>query len=154
MHRVSTWQRRYEVEFRRTLAIFCCDGRFTRYADEFLERELGLPGADWLVVPGGPAALGRTRRTEQDTTQLLAQVRFLVRAHSINRIILIFHADCAWCEMCRGKAAHPDAPRKAAAQDALAAAALLRRECPGVRLEAWWQHVSDNASVYESLPIG
>jgi hypothetical protein len=150
-HRVTTWRRPFQADFRRTLAIFCCDGRYSRYIDEFLETELRVPGADWLAVPGGPASLGATRMHDAGHDALLLQVRFLVRAHATERIVLVFHDDCAYYQECLG-AGHTTAKvRAAAVSDAAVASKLLLKTFPHMRVEAYWQSANDTTSLFQAL---
>jgi hypothetical protein len=75
----------------RILVIACSDGRMQEEVDAFLLRHLHVSHYDRLYLPGGPGALaysgGETARTAQQRRECL----FLIEAHAIRRVVLIFH---------------------------------------------------------------
>ncbi|MBI3464240.1 MAG: hypothetical protein HY000_14465 [Planctomycetes bacterium] len=79
------------------LAVYCSDGRWGEAFDEFCHECLGIPRYDRFAVPGGPAWL-----TMRDVTLLRSydaarkHLDFLVRAHGLQRIVLITHYGCAF----------------------------------------------------------
>ncbi len=79
------------------LAIYCSDGRWGQILDEFCYDGLGLPRYDRFAVPGGPAWL-TVRHISLLTPNSAAreQLKFLVEAHELERIILINHQGCAY----------------------------------------------------------
>src|SRR5689334_7053819 len=77
-------------------AIYCSDGRFGEQMDEFLHRGLALPRYDRLAVPGGAACLAGHVRSFHEKAALERQLEFLIRAHQLDRIVLIAHHDCAF----------------------------------------------------------
>ena len=72
----------------RAAAVYCSDGRFGRAFDELLTDGLGLPNCDRLALPGGPARLADGSATDE--------LRFLVEAHGLRRVVLIQHAGCGF----------------------------------------------------------
>src|SRR5438093_10984815 len=77
------------------LALYCSDGRWAEAFDEFCHQHLQIPRYDRWAVPGGPAWVA----TPEEPTLLQTarvQLDFLVRAHELERIVLITHYGCAW----------------------------------------------------------
>ena len=64
--------------------------------DEFLHNALQLPRYDRLAVPGGAACLAGHFSSFREEESLLEQLRFLVRVHGLERVVLIAHQDCAY----------------------------------------------------------
>jgi hypothetical protein len=77
-------------------AIYCSDGRFGEHFDEFLHNGLRLPRYDRLAVPGGAACLAGHFLACREEDGLSEQLRFLIRAHGLERLVLIAHQDCAF----------------------------------------------------------
>lgn len=77
-------------------AVFCSDGRFSEHTNEFLINGLGLKRCDLVVLPGGPARLIGLGQSSIEKRTVLAELKFLVDAHKLNRIILIQHESCAF----------------------------------------------------------
>jgi hypothetical protein len=75
----------------RTLVVACSDGRLQKSIDEFLATRLGVTDYDRLYAPGGPAALGRDTVLHR-TDQLIRELEFLMKAHRIEEIVLLFHS--------------------------------------------------------------
>lgn len=82
----EAWQRSRP----RTLVVACSDGRLQKSIDEFLERRLGVVDYDRLYAPGGPGVLA-SGSADVKTDQFRRELRFLVQAHSIEEIVLLFH---------------------------------------------------------------
>ena len=62
----------------------------------FLQNALKLPHYDRLAVPGGAACLAGHLFAYREEWGLVEHLRFLVRAHGLERLILIAHQDCAF----------------------------------------------------------
>jgi hypothetical protein len=79
----------------RIMVIACSDGRLQEEIDDFLLNHLHIAHYDRLYLPGGPGALaysgGETSRTAQQRRECL----FLIRAHAIRRVVLLFHGPSA-----------------------------------------------------------
>ena len=86
----------FETERIHAAAIYCSDGRFGEHMDDFLQNELALPRYDRLVVPGGPARLVDRFAAFDEQRATRNDLKFLVEAHGLERIILIAHTDCAY----------------------------------------------------------
>ncbi len=77
-------------------AVHCSDGRFGEHIDDFLHNVMGLPKYDRLAVPGGAACLAGHFATYREEEALAEQLRFLIAAHRIRRVVLIAHEGCAY----------------------------------------------------------
>lgn len=87
---------RFDENRIRAAAVYCSDGRFGDQIDDFLHNGLGLPRYDRLALPGGAACLAGHFLAFRDEEQFLEELRFLVRVHGLQRIVLIAHQDCAF----------------------------------------------------------
>jgi hypothetical protein len=86
----------FERERIRAAAVYCSDGRYGEQVDDFLHNALSLPRYDRLAVPGGPACLARHFKLYREEEGVIEQLRFLIAAHAVERVVLIAHADCAF----------------------------------------------------------
>lgn len=77
------------------LAVYCSDGRFTRAVEELLE-SLGEERLDTLTLPGGPALLDHTSASFASLEVVRDSASFLIRGHSIRRVVLVAHAECGY----------------------------------------------------------
>jgi hypothetical protein len=77
-------------------AVYCSDGRFGEAFDDFCQNGLKLPRYDRLAVPGGAACLAGHVSSFREEEALIEQLRFLIRVHGIERVVLIAHQDCAF----------------------------------------------------------
>src|SRR5262245_14648345 len=130
-----TCTERWHPERIGALALYCSDGRWGEAFDEFCHRHLQLPRYDRWAVPGGPAWLAARPGDEALLGAARTQLDFLVRAHSLDRIVLITHFGCAWYGQRLGWRAEDCLPTQAA--DDRAAAAVLGALYPGLRLDAY-----------------
>ncbi len=80
----------------RAAAVYCSDGRYGAQCDELMHSALGLPRYDRLAVPGGAACLASHFATFREEEGVLEQLRFLVREHGLERVVLVAHEDCAF----------------------------------------------------------
>lgn len=76
----------------RRLVIACSDGRMQENVDEFLQQHLGITHYDRMFVAGGPGALTSSGLEFVRPDQLRRECIFLVEAHQIEEVILIFHS--------------------------------------------------------------
>jgi hypothetical protein len=118
------------------LTLYCSDGRWGEAFDEFCHRHLHIPRYDRLAVPGGPAWL---MPDDPDAAHLYRAAReqldFLVRAHQLQRLVLITHYGCAfYAERLRRDA---DGCLPEQVRDTLRAADLLRSWYPDVRVDTF-----------------
>jgi len=80
-------------------AVYCSDGRLGEQIDEFLHQGLGLPRYDRVAVPGGPVCLAGRLLAFWEARGVEDQLRFLVRVHDIERVVLIAHSGCAFYQV-------------------------------------------------------
>lgn len=80
----------------RAAAVYCSDGRFGDQFDELMHQALHLPRYDRLAVPGGAACLASHFATYREEEGVAEQLRFLVRVHGLERVVLIAHEGCAF----------------------------------------------------------
>jgi len=126
---------RWHGERIRALALYCSDGRWGEAFDEFCQKHLQIPRYDRLAVPGGPAWIAAP---PDDPDQLRAtrnHLDFLVRAHELERVVLITHYGCAWYG--HGLQLSPDECLSAQTEDVQAAARVLQSWYPDLRVEAY-----------------
>ena len=82
---------RWDPERPRILVVACSDGRLQEATDVFLGRALGVRRYDRLYVPGGGGALSASGREFIRAGQQRAECRFLVEAHHVDHLVLLFH---------------------------------------------------------------
>jgi hypothetical protein len=87
---------RFDENRIRAAAVYCSDGRFGEYFDEFLHNSLKLPRYDRLAAPGGAACLAGHFLAFREEEGMVEQLRFLVKVHGIQRVVLVAHQDCAF----------------------------------------------------------
>jgi len=81
----------WEKERPRILIIACSDGRYQQSLDDFLNHHLGITHYDRLFAPGGPGALAPSTFSYFRGEQFRQESAFLIDAHNLEEIILIFH---------------------------------------------------------------
>jgi hypothetical protein len=87
---------KYDADRIQAAAVYCSDGRFGDQFDELMHTALGLPRYDRLAVPGGAACLARHFAIYREEDGVSEQLRFLVKVHELERVVLIAHQDCAF----------------------------------------------------------
>lgn len=86
----------YEAARVHAAAIYCSDGRVGEHFDEFLHKGLELPRYDRVALPGGPACLAGHPQAHLEEQGVVDELKFLVEAHRLRRIVLIAHQACAF----------------------------------------------------------
>lgn len=81
----------YMLERPHVLVVACSDGRLQSSIDDFLGTGLGIREYDRLMVPGGPGALTGNGMEHSRCSHMNAEVEFLIEAHQIAKLILLFH---------------------------------------------------------------
>ena len=118
------------------LALYCSDGRWGEAFDEFCHKQLEIPRYDRLAVAGGPALLTPHHPDDAPLYQTVrTQLDFLVRAHELERIVLITHYGCAFYAEKLGQA--PDACLPVQLNDLTKAAEALRLWYPELTVETY-----------------
>jgi hypothetical protein len=129
------------------LAIFCSDGRWREAFDDFCRRGLRLRRYDRYSIPGGPAciALKGSQAAREHLT-------FLVRAHEIERIVVVTHQGCAFYGRLLGMDPEDCLPQQE--EDLRAAAEILAGWFPGIRVEAYVAKRSGSSVGFYRLETG
>lgn len=86
----------YEVARVHAAAIYCSDGRVGEHFDDFLHKGLGLPRYDRVALPGGPACLAGHPQAHLEEQGVVDELKFLVEAHALKRVVLVAHQSCAF----------------------------------------------------------
>src|SRR5262245_692019 len=86
----------YERSRIHAAAIYCSDGRIGEHFDDFLQNGLGLPRYDRVALPGGPACLAGYDEARVEQMGIVDELKFLIEAHGLTRIVLIQHEACAF----------------------------------------------------------
>ncbi len=73
------------------LVVACSDGRLQENLDDFLQGHLGITHYDRLYLPGGPGALASSGIEFMRSDAARRECHFLVEAHNVEEVILIFH---------------------------------------------------------------
>jgi hypothetical protein len=77
-------------------AVYCSDGRVGEHFDDFVQNGLGLPRYDRIALPGGPACLAGYAQARLEEDGVLDEIKFLIEAHGLTRIVLIQHENCVF----------------------------------------------------------
>ena len=141
---------RFDENRIRAAAIYCSDGRFGEQFDDFLHNALELPRYDRLALPGGAACLAGHFLAFHQEENLIEQLRFLVKVHGLERVVLISHQDCAfYAERLNVPRAHLEAQQQ---EDAQTAIERIRWFLDGLKVEAYFaRKQSDGAIRFEPL---
>ena len=86
----------YHTQRMHAAAVYCSDGRVCEQYDDFLQNGLQLPRYDRVALPGGPACLAGYSQARIEEAGLLDELKFLVTAHGLEKVVLIQHEDCAF----------------------------------------------------------
>ena len=86
----------YSPERIHAAAVYCSDGRVGDQFDDFLHNGLSLPRYDRLALPGGPASLAGHTEAHITERGIVDELKFLVEAHELDRVVLIAHQGCAF----------------------------------------------------------
>ncbi|TVQ64150.1 MAG: hypothetical protein EA378_00110 [Phycisphaerales bacterium] len=86
----------YEASRIHAAAIYCSDGRLGEHFDDFLQNGLNLPRYDRLCLPGGPGCLASHPQAQIEEQGVASELKFLVDAHDLERVVLIAHQGCAY----------------------------------------------------------
>lgn len=86
---------RWEPDRPRVLVAACSDGRLQEATDSFLTRALGVRQYDRLYLPGGGGALSASGADFMRAAEVRRECRFLIEAHAVEHLILLFHGPAA-----------------------------------------------------------
>lgn len=127
------------------VAVYCSDGRFAEHVRDFLDHRFGLTRVDAVAAAGGPARL-----LEPDAeANLFEDVKFLIHAHGLRRVVLIQHEDC-------GHYAHRiglegDAAHGRQTDDLHAAARRLREGTSVEQIDLYFLRLSEAGVRFEPI---
>jgi hypothetical protein len=127
-------------------AVYCADGRYGEQMDQFLHEGLGLPRYDRVAVPGGAACLARHATFER--AALERQLRFLIEAHALTRIVLIAHHDCGYYKH-RVRLPTGRSIAQQQAIDLKKSADEIRLWCPEVEVEAYFANPAEGRVTFD-----
>lgn len=141
----------YEESRIHAAALYCSDGRVGEHFDDFLQNGLSLPRYDRLAMPGGPACLADHAETKAPEQQALTELRFLIEAHELSRIVLIQHDGCAFYRVrLRTAGASAEQLQKA---DLVRAAYHIRDATGMERIDAFFARRSPEGLTFEPVEI-
>lgn len=141
----------YEPRRLRAAAIYCSDGRVGEHFDDFLHNGLGLPHYDRVALPGGPACLAGHPGAHVEQDGVARELRFLVEAHELQRVVLIAHQGCAFYRVQFGL---PDGLLEGQQRADLALAAAKVRDITGIpRVDGWFLRLTEGRVSFEPVPL-
>jgi hypothetical protein len=141
---------RFDENRVRAAAVYCSDGRFGEHFDDFLHTALKLPRYDRLAVPGGAACLAGHFLAFREEEGMVEQLRFLVKVHGLERVVLIAHQDCAfYTERLHVSPMHLESQQR---DDMETAAERVRSFAPGLLVDTFFaRKQSDGTIRFETL---
>jgi hypothetical protein len=131
-------------------AIYCSDGRVGEHFDDFLQNGLKLPRYDRVALPGGPACLAGHTEAHLEEHGVVDELKFLVDAHELERVILIAHQGCAFYAQ---RLQLPEvylAPQQKI--DLVKAAGFVRRITGIDCVDGYFAHLHEGRITFEQVP--
>lgn len=127
------------------VAVYCSDGRFAEHVRDFLDHRLGLARVDAVAAAGGPVRL-----LESDhEANVFEDVKFLIDAHGLRRVVLIQHEDCGYYAHRLGL--EGDAAHARQMEDLHAAARRLRETTRVERMDLYFLRLTDAGVRFEPV---
>jgi hypothetical protein len=142
---------RYDPERMHVAAVYCSDGRVGDHFDDFLQNGLGLPRYDRVTLPGGPASLAGYAEARVAQEGAVDELRFLIEAHGLTRVVLIQHEACAFYTARLKVAARQIEPLQRA--DLVRAAYFIRHVTGLERIEGYFARRAPDAIVFEPVAL-
>jgi hypothetical protein len=141
---------RFDENRIRAAAVYCSDGRFGEHFDDFLHNSLALPRYDRLAAPGGAACLAGHFLAFREEEGLIEQLRFLVKVHGLERVVLVAHQDCAYyTERLHVSPLQMETQQR---EDMQTAAGRIRSLAPGLLVESFFARKQLDGTIrFESL---
>ncbi len=141
----------YEAARVHAAAIYCSDGRVGEHFDDFLQRGLGLPRYDRVALPGGPACLAGHPQAHLEEQGVVDELKFLVEAHRLKRVVLVAHELCAFYV----ERLHLDGRRLELVQraDLVRAAAVVRRVTGIDAVEGYFARLNEGSVRFEPIEV-
>lgn len=133
------------------IAVYCSDGRWNQHFDDFLTNGTNLSHYDRLTIPGGPGALADQPGVKATDRGALKELEFLVRAHELDRVILMQHVECAYYISILG--IDPDAMEAKQSADLIAAAQNIREVTGVPRIDAYITKVAGGSVSFHRVAV-
>jgi hypothetical protein len=132
-------------------AVYCSDGRIGEHFDDFLQSGLGLPRYDRVALPGGPACLAGYDEAKVEQVGIVDELKFLIDAHGLTRVVLIQHEHCAFYTT-RLRVAQKQLEHLQRA-DLVRAAYFIRHVTALSNVDAYFARRNDKAIEFEPVSI-
>ncbi|MHC4415961.1 MAG: carbonic anhydrase [Planctomycetota bacterium] len=132
-------------------AVYCSDGRFGEQCDDFLHHALELPRYDRLAIPGGAACLASHFAAYREEDAVVAQLEFLIAVHSLRRVVLIAHQDCAFYTT--RLEVSPLALVERQREDLVTAVGRVRQMGRDLMVDAFFAHQRDQQVTFEWVAV-
>lgn len=130
-------------------AIYCSDGRVGEHFDDFCFHGLELPRYDRLAIPGGAACLAGHTEAYLEEKGVVDELKFLVDAHELERVVLIAHQGCAFYGT---RLNLPKAYLEAQQHIDLVKAAEFIRRITGLKnVEGYYSRINDAGIAFERV---
>lgn len=141
----------YTAERIHAAAVYCSDGRFGEAFDDFLTNGLSLPRYDRVALPGGPACMAGYPEARLEEKGVLDELDFLVKAHNLERVVLIQHQGCAFYNQRLRVPA--DRITKLQRADLVRAAYFVRHQTPLTKVEAYFAAIGGGRVSFEAVSV-
>ncbi len=139
----------FDAHHPNALAIYCSDGRYTEAVENLL-RHLGHERLDTLTMPGGPGLLNLRSAAFADTDAITRGASFLIRGHSIEKVVLLAHSGCGYYRA-RFVAQTPESIYARQIVDLRAAGQSMKAIHPGIEVSMYYARTAGNRVRFEHL---
>ena len=141
----------YETQRIHAAALYCSDGRVGEHFDDFMHNGLKLPRYDRIALPGGPACLAGYSQAQLHETGVIDELRFLIEAHELGRVVLIQHEQCAFYGVRLG--VPPERMTQLQKADLVRAAYVIRKVTSLERVEGYFARRDRGRIIFDPVPI-
>ncbi len=141
----------YSPERIHAAAMYCSDGRMGEHFDNFLTVGLSLPRYDRVILPGGPACLAGYPEMIVNEESVVDELKFLIDAHQLRRVVLVQHQNCAFYTSRLGLSE----PRLELVQraDLVRAAAYISRVVKLDQVEGYFARIDNGRVRFEPVAV-
>ncbi|KAA0217441.1 MAG: hypothetical protein DYG94_00500 [Leptolyngbya sp. PLA3] len=141
----------YESKRIHAAAVYCSDGRIGEHFDDFLHNGLHLPRYDRVALPGGPGCLAGHIEARLEEEGVIDELKFLVDAHELERVVLIQHEGCAFYH--RRLGVEPERMEMLQRADLVRAAFHIRRVSSHLQIDAYLASLAGDGLVFEPVSL-